>query len=238
MKKLLIFKVLFSFIFLYIGSAQPQLEIIGGDTYDWGDVKGVDKVQAKVQIRNSGTELLKIYEVKPTCGCTTAPLDKNELKPGEIATLDITLSLSGRQNQVTKTIRIKSNDPNASEKVLWLKCNVIRNLSIPNKFLSYKDMTVGYEKEEKIPITNTSKENITLSDFSVDNPDLSINLQGKVVLKPGETKYLIGVAKPRESGNFRAIIKFKTTDPENPEVIINAFGKVNQSPIFNESNKK
>ncbi len=238
MRRVVYLSILLAFASIFVTMAQPKIEIVGGDTYDWGDVKGENKLNAKVKIRNAGTELLKIYEVKPTCGCTTAPLDKNELKPGEIATLDITLSVAGRQNQVTKTIRIKSNDPNAAEKILWLKCNVIRNLSIPTRYLSFKDMTVGYEKEEKIPITNTSKQNITLSDFTVDNPDLKINLQGKVVLKPGETKYLIGIAKPNESGNFRAVVTFKTTDPENPLVTINAFGRVAQSPIFNEKNKK
>lgn len=215
--------------------AQPKLEILGGDTYNWGDVKGsTNELKAKVLLKNAGTDKLIIKEVKPTCGCTTAPLDKSELQPGEIATLDITLKITGKSNQLSKTIRIISNDPNAAEKVLWLKCNIIRDLQIsPSTYFSFTDMTVGYEKESKISIKNNSKGVIKLSDFEVEPKNLTINLKGEISIKPGQEIDLIAKATPDQAGNFRGSVKFKTTDPDNKEINVSAFGRVKQSPIFN-----
>jgi hypothetical protein len=188
-------------------------------------------------LKNAGTELLKITNVKPTCGCTTAPLDKNELKPGEIATLDITLNIAGRTNNVSKTVKIESNDPNSAEKILWLKCNAIRDLYISNTYLSFQDMTVGYDKEAKISIKNNSKNPIKLYDFDVDNSELKINLRGNVEVQPGKQIELVAIATPKASGNFRGIVKFKTSDPDNQNVTLNAFGRVKDSPIFNNPNQ-
>ncbi len=98
--------------------AQPKIEIVGGDTYDWGTVKRTDDpLRAKIKIKNVGTEVLKITEVKPGCGCTTAPLDKNELKPGEEASLDVTLRITGYQGNVTKKCQNSLERPNKSKQI-------------------------------------------------------------------------------------------------------------------------
>ncbi|MBI3259067.1 MAG: DUF1573 domain-containing protein, partial [Ignavibacteriae bacterium] len=96
-----------------IAIAQPKIEIVGGDTHDWGKVKAKDSpLKAVVKLKNVGSELLKITEVHPGCGCTkTAELDKKELKPGEIATTEISLNLGTSSGQLTKTVAITSNDP-------------------------------------------------------------------------------------------------------------------------------
>lgn len=57
--------------------AQPKISIQGGDTQDWGKVKPKDSpLKASIKITNEGSEELKISDVRPGCGCTTAPLDK------------------------------------------------------------------------------------------------------------------------------------------------------------------
>jgi len=227
-------------IFLLAVSAaisQPKIEIVGGDTYDWGEVNDSQTtLKAKVKIKNAGNEKLNITEVKPTCGCTTAPLDKNELQPGEFATLDITLRTGGSGNELSKTIRIMSNDPKEAQKILWLKCKIIREFQVsPNKFFSFQDMTVGNEKTEKVTLMNNSKEVIKLSDFVVEPKELTINLRGEVNIKPGQKVDLVATARPKEQGNFRGSVTFKTNQKDNAEVTINAFGRVKPNPIFNDN---
>ena len=94
-------------------------------------------------------------------------------------------------------------------------------------------MTVGNNKEAKISIKNNSKEVIKLSDFKIEPANLKINLKGKVDIKPGQKLDLIATATPDQPGNFRGSVKFKTTNKNNKEVTINAFGRVKKSPIFN-----
>ena len=84
MKALLTFCSLFLMAALAVGSAlsQPKVsvdksEIDLGVTYN-GQVR-----KAKILIRNSGKETLKILSVQTSCGCTAFIQPKSELKPGE-----------------------------------------------------------------------------------------------------------------------------------------------------------
>jgi len=74
------FVLILSMIFAIVscGYSQQKLEVIGCNNYDWGTTYPKDSpLKVKIKIKNSGNDILKIYEVKPACGCTTAPLDKN-----------------------------------------------------------------------------------------------------------------------------------------------------------------
>ena len=75
--------------------AQPKLIMVAGDTYDWGVVTDLAApLKSRIELKNVGTQEVVIDEVKPTCGCTLAPLEKNRLQPGESTFMNITLSLT------------------------------------------------------------------------------------------------------------------------------------------------
>lgn len=215
--------------------AQPKLEITGGDVVDWKDVSPKDNpLVSNVEIKNTGTELLKISEVKPTCGCTTAPLGKYDLEPGESTIMKVTLNVGSASGKLHKTIRISSNDPAASMKTVSLKANLIRPIEIkPTSYFNFNQLTVGSEASSKLFLKNTTKESITISDFQVEPNYLKIDLKGKVVLKPGEEVELNATIKPDKAGYVNASVKMKTSNSEIPELDIRGYGNVKESPIFN-----
>lgn len=215
--------------------AQPKIEIVGGDSYDWGTVKPTqDPLKAKVKIKNVGNEVLKITEVKPGCGCTTAPLDKNELKPGEEATLDVTLRIAGYSGNVVKSIRIASNDPNNPNKYLYLKANVFHPISVtPTSYFAFNEMTVGQEATAKVTLKNNTNESITISDVQVAPDNLNVNLPKKLTLKAGESYEIVAKVVPDKKGYFNCTIKMKTSNPDQKEIVIPGYGNVKESQLFN-----
>ncbi|MGC8749067.1 MAG: DUF1573 domain-containing protein [Candidatus Kapaibacteriota bacterium] len=232
MKRLFVL-VLLTFPILLL--AQPKIEIVGGDSYDWGTVKATqDPLKAKIKIKNTGTEVLKITEVKPGCGCTTAPLDKNELKPGEEATLDVSLRIAGYQGNVVKSIRIASNDPTNPNKYLYLKANIFVPISItPTSYFAFNEMTVGKEATAKVTIKNNTNESITITPEQVVPDNLNINIPKKLVLKAGESFDVIAKVVPDKKGYFNCSIKLHTTNSDQKEIIIPGYGNVKESPLFN-----
>ncbi|MGB9772179.1 MAG: DUF1573 domain-containing protein [Candidatus Kapaibacteriota bacterium] len=232
MKRLFVL-VLLTFPILLL--AQPKIEIVGGDSYDWGTVKATqDPLKAKIKIKNTGTEVLKITEVKPGCGCTTAPLDKNELKPGEEATLDVSLRIAGYQGNVVKSIRIASNDPTNPNKYLYLKANIFVPISItPTSYFAFNEMTVGKEATAKVTIKNNTNESITITPEQVVPDNLNINIPKKLVLKAGESFDVVAKVVPDKKGYFNCSIKLHTTNSDQKEIIIPGYGNVKESPLFN-----
>lgn len=232
MKKIILIIALLS-IGLNLSYAQPAIEIIGGDTYDWGKVKAKQKLlRAEIKIKNSGDEVLDIIRIKPSCGCTTAPLSKNKLSPGETATMNVTLNTSGRTGNVKKSIRIQSNDPNNQHKILWIKADIFTPIITNPVYLNFSKMMVGFDAVAKVKIKNNSDQAITFKDFRANPENMIINLHGIKELQPGEEMELIARVKPEKQGNFNSLVYMSTSHPDHPRFIIKGFGRVKESPIF------
>ncbi|MCL5991764.1 MAG: DUF1573 domain-containing protein [Bacteroidetes bacterium] len=238
MKYLVLSIVLLSFVLLNSTNAQPKLEIVGGDTYNWNKVTPKESpLSAKIQLKNAGTDTLVISNVKPGCGCTTAPLDKSKLGPNEVGTLDVKLNISNRPGAVTKSISITSNDPKTPNATLFLKAEVKVDIEISPQYFTFNDMRVGQEAVSKVKIINHSNENVTFSDFSNTPENVSFNLSKSFVLKPNEEIEITERAKPDKKGYFSSTLKMITSHPDFKELVISGYGPVAESPIFNNNEK-
>ncbi|MEY3313380.1 MAG: hypothetical protein RLZZ578_900 [Bacteroidota bacterium] len=212
--------------------AQPKITIIGGDTQDWGKVKPKDDpLKATIKIKNEGNEMLKITDVRPGCGCTTAPLDTNKLNPGEMASMVVTLKLGATSGMMTKSITISSNDPQNATKVLYLKADVVRPIQIlPTQYFSFGEMTAGTKSEAKLIIRNTSTQDIVLSDFETV-AGISLNLTKPTTIPGGGEVELIAKVTPNEKGYFNGVVKMKTNHPDYSSLDIIAYGNVKPSVV-------
>lgn len=225
-------------------AAQPKIEVIGGKTYDWGKIKAPKEgfVEAEIKMRNVGTDVLMLTEIKPGCGCTKTDPDKTELKANEVSTMKVRLNISPSQaGPLTKGITIRSNSADA-DSVLYvsLKVDVMRALQIsPAPFLSFIDMQPGVESTARVELINNDPADIELSDFKTDN-NLVLNVTGKKTLKPGERFELIARAVPEKTGSYAAKVTFKTSHPDHESIDISAYGMVMEpkSPVFQKNTAK
>ncbi|MDT3739599.1 MAG: DUF1573 domain-containing protein [Candidatus Kapabacteria bacterium] len=215
--------------------AQPKLELVGGDTKNWGRVTlKQSPLKFNLVLKNSGNQELKITRLKPTCGCTTAPLKTNELKPGESTTVEVSLSIQGNSGKLHKQIAIETNDPAKPYVNYMLMAEVVLPLTVsPTTYLPFSNLQVGVESQAKLKIKNTSEGSITLTEIKTNLPELKVNLKNDLLLKPGQEVELIAKIKPGKSGNLSARVSIKTNNVEIPELVINGFGKVEPSPFFN-----
>lgn len=237
MKKFSISMVLVALFAFSFTLASPKLRIVEGDLYNWGQVKAKDSpLKTQVHIVNDGDSLLVLTAVKPTCGCTTAPLDKSELKHGDTATVSITLNITPTGGKVSKSIRITSNDLSQSTKILALEADVMVPIDVqPTKFLPFDNVKVGQTSESRVKIKNSSNQDITLSNFESSPDYLTINLKEPIYLKPNSEVELIAKVKPDKAGYFNCWIKMKTTHPDYPDFTIYGYGNVAESPVFNNT---
>jgi hypothetical protein len=213
----------------------PKLEIIGGDSYDWGKVSPKDDpLKAVVVLKNTGDDTLVISEVKPACGCTNAPLYKTKLFPGDTTALNITLRIGTSAHELSKTVRITSNDPVNANKILVLKANVFHPVQVsPNPYFAFNTMKVGQEASSELKIKNNTEKAVTLSKFEITPEGLVINLKDGQTIKPGEEISIIAKYKPSKTGYFNCSVKMKTSSEEMPELFISGYGNVQESAIFN-----
>lgn len=109
--------------------AQADLKI-PAETFDFGIMPQNAKVTGGYWLISSGTDTLRISDVKPGCGCTKAPLNTNTLAPGDSTFLEISFNSKQYKGNIRKGIRISSN---AAE--------TIRNISLAGTVQIQMDST-------------------------------------------------------------------------------------------------
>jgi hypothetical protein len=223
------------FVSFGVMSAQPKIEIIGGDKYDWGKVKPKDSpLKTKVLVKNTGNEDLKILNVKPSCGCTAAPIDKNILKPNETATIDLSFNVGNNPGVNSKTLTITSNDPSNGTKIFRLQAELVKPVTFsPSQYFTFANLKVGTEATSTLTIENISGKEIKISDIDINPKDLKINLKDGKVLKAGEKFDLTAKITPDKAGYLNCTVNMKTNHPDQPEISVTGYGKVEESAVFN-----
>ncbi|MCX6139294.1 MAG: DUF1573 domain-containing protein [Candidatus Kapabacteria bacterium] len=253
--------VVLALIGLSAGSvyAQPKLEVVGGETYDWGKVKPPKEghLEAEIKMKNVGDRAMKLTEVRPGCGCTKTDPDKFELAPGEVSTMKVKLNISPAQSgPVMKNITVswadlegnkaltafRSNStpvPTGADTVvrsgyIWLKADVQRELMFtPSIYFSFNDLKVGQESTSKLDVVNNSDKDVIFSDWTTEG-GIVCNQATRVTLKPGQKLEIIAKLIPSVKGNYTGGVKVKTSNPDNAEVDLKAYGFVQEStsPVF------
>ncbi|RMG20608.1 MAG: DUF1573 domain-containing protein [Bacteroidetes bacterium] len=98
-------------------AALPNIEF-ATTSYEGGKVLEGEKVSYAFPFTNTGKQDLIIESVKASCGCTaTAPKDK-VIKPGQASEIVATFDSRGRRGRQSKSITVKTNDPDNPTTVL------------------------------------------------------------------------------------------------------------------------
>jgi hypothetical protein len=218
----------------YISFAQPQIDISSGATYDWGNVRpGQNPLNGKFIIKNTGNDTLRITKVQPSCGCTSAPLQKYELAPNESTELNVSLNISSYEGHIEKYIDIYSNDMTAPQKRLTLLANIERIIKVePGNVVSFMQMTVGKTQTQSVQIKNYGDKDVELTISEYYPKTLLLKFESPKILKKGESYPLDITINADKPGIIKGRILIKTNNSEIPELPIYIYGDIAPSPIF------
>ncbi len=215
-------------------SAQGKIEIVGGNTHDWGVVPP-SNLTTTVEVKNVGQGDLKITEVRPGCGCTLASkIDKDVLKPGESGKFNIGLNVATYQpGPVSKIVTIRSSDPVDSVTILKLAATIKRDITVtPSNFFLVNGGKIGVETATPaIHIKNTSDQPVTVfpPQFGEGNVKVRFDMKGKKELKPGEDLELVAYVTPLEKDGMHGTVKMKTSSKDQENVDLNISGTMAQA---------
>ena len=203
MKRILLYAAILAFTLSTVTFSQPKLFIEGGDTYNWGRVKQTDgPLKAEVKLWNKGTDTLLITRVRPGCGCTTAPLDKDKVAPDDFATLNITLNIAHYKGSIGKSISIGTNDPENENKVYFIRCDIYQPISFNPNFVNFENMIQNSETASNITVINSTNEEIKITEIKTEPADVVVSCKnGDVIPANGEYEVKV-VAKSSQTGPY------------------------------------
>ncbi|NOT01383.1 MAG: redoxin family protein [Phycisphaerales bacterium] len=161
-------------------------------THDFGEIWSGNKIDHTFEVKNTGTSILKINKVKPSCGCTVAKQYDKEIAPGATGKIPISIDTTRLQSRITKTISVESNDPDEATMRLTVTGTVNQRVSIepnnggtfgrvkPNELLK---RTLTLKNNTETPVELTLK-NATTGAFKAELKEIE---KGKVYEMAVET---------------------------------------------------
>jgi hypothetical protein len=128
------------------------------DIWDFGSIPKGGVVTHAFNFKNNGTDTLEVTNVKPTCGCTLAPLSNSHIAPGDQASIKATFNTQKFNGRVSKQIYVDSNDPiNPYLKVSFSAIinNPLQTIVPSPAEADFDTIKAGTPTKIKITITNT-----------------------------------------------------------------------------------
>ncbi len=158
--------------------------------WDFGYVPKTGKVVHTYQIKNVGEDTLVIAKVRTTCGCTNAPLSKQELAPNETAELSVIFDPNKvKVGQTTKRVQVISNDPNNpfAEVAFTAKIGTSSSLvKITPASIDFDSVSPGSQQVKTLIIENVSGERLSMKKVEGPGSNFSLDLEDGI-LEPGES---------------------------------------------------
>ncbi len=169
---------------------------------------GDQEAVAKFHYTNKTDKLVRITNVRTSCGCTVASLPKNEVPPGESGDLTATLKIGGRSGMQQKVVTVETDDPKQASINLTLKANVTPAVEIQPPFVFWQS---GEEAKPKTITVKAAKEiPITKVDVLSSSQDFTTKVEKGSA--PGEFKINI---EPKDTAEART--GTLTIKPDYPE---------------------
>lgn len=181
-------------------------------TIDFGEVDAGKSVDIKFEFENTGDDVLVIKNIRSTCGCTVAKVEKKEYNPGEKGEIPVKFFSRGYRGKITKTVTVTTNDKDNIYTVLKITGNVnLKDFAqaelTPDK-LNYEEIKLNKSHKKTFKIKNTGTIDLRIIEVT-HGPEINIEFTKKLI-KPKEEAEVIVNLHAMDAGKFTSFIKIRT----------------------------
>lgn len=226
---------LFTVISVLPQTVEPKVSIQQTE-YDFGNINQGETVNHSFLISNTGGSLLKLSDIKASCGCTAAIPDKQELKPGESTQIVVTFNSAGRKGPQTKTVNIKTNDPSKPVIKLTIRGNIIVSENQEKRagaiiYFPETQHNFGTVKEGDVLTYNFAIENKGTQPLIIKNVKSSCGCTAALVnektINPGQSSSIkVEFDTNGRLGKVTKTIAVISNDNKDPNKIITIFADI------------
>jgi hypothetical protein len=143
------------------GAAPPSL-VFESETCDLGSVVQGERPECVFPFANAGEGELRILEVLPSCGCTTALPGPALLRAGERGALRVVFDSENFAGEIVKEIEVRSNDPARPARTLRLRSLVEPEIEFEPPAVTFDPVRPGTPARQVVTLTNRRAEPVRL----------------------------------------------------------------------------
>lgn len=197
----------------------PMLEVVGGPTFDFGNIYRGQRVSHIFTLKNEGADTLLIKNVSSSCGCTAAITSSMRVPPLSKTELNVTFNSEGYSGQVSKIVTVTSNDTISPMLQVKITANVLAVLEFNPGYIFVQRAKLDSISTTAVELKNTTSTALKILSVEPGVEGLKIDFKKKT-LKPNEATTLIATFRPTREGMANSNVVLKTDFKAQPEASI------------------
>jgi hypothetical protein len=171
-----------------------------------------EAVEAHFTFRNTGQTPVTIKSLRPSCGCTTAKLEKKTYAPGEQGEVLARFVFGSRKGQHRLLVNVVTDDKPKEPTVLDLRVYIHDPVSIAPALVYWK--TGESPTAKTVQVNAEAGQPVHVKSVTSSNPRVTAALQ---IVKPG-AQYIVSVTPADTTQKESAEISVQTDfPPDSPQ---------------------
>jgi hypothetical protein len=139
-------------------AATPPAITFESETCELGSVVQGEQPACVFTLANRGGDDLRILQVEPSCGCTSALLSAPLLHAGESGGIRVVFDSDNFAGEVVKEVEVRSNDPARRSVTLRVKALVEPEIDFEPRVVAFDDVRAGPPLGQVVMLTNRRAE--------------------------------------------------------------------------------
>lgn len=183
--------------------------LVVSDSWDFGFMPQNAKVTHRYILENTGDDTLFIEEVKPTCGCTSAPLSKDKLAPGEKVPVDVTFDSKTFNGALTKHVNVVSSDKESPRYELSFKAHVGAAPAVglsAGSDIRFDKVAVNEARQARLPLVNLAAGPVNIRIADAPGAFLKASLSRESLAPREQAELVVETASALPAGDFHSSV--------------------------------
>ncbi len=210
---------------------QPRL-VVPEPVFDFGPQSNDQSIDHTFVLHNEGDALLRIENIRSSCGCTVGHVSTHEIEPGGTAEITATYNLRGRQGRQRSNLTIETNDPRMPRTRLTMMGEAVRHMQVVPQRLFFDQVVMGQSATREVEIQGLPGQDFEITDTAFSSDVFS--LEGIQELAPHHYRLAVKVRPASQAGTRQDVLRVSTSHERFPvvhvPVHVNVVGALTVAP--------
>ena len=204
-------------------SDKPKI-VFEEQIYNFGKIYIGEIVEHGFKFKNQGSGELIVNNVKSSCGCTAALVSKSHLLKDEAGEVQVKFNPGRYVGKVSKSVTVNSNDPKSSSVKLTIAGEVIEEVSVYPRLISFGIIRKGDSCTRSVEIKTIPELKIEIK--KVESPNPYISFTENKTDKNSTYRFQVTLSNYGYVGKFSGVIFIYTSSNKQERLDIPFSGEV------------
>lgn len=223
--------ICFASLLLLCGSVSADQftdQMMSTQKIDFGVIATGSEVPKFIEIKNVHRETYQIAEVKTSCSCAKATIDKTVIQPGETALISVQMNTRNFRQRKDSNVIIQFNAPRFAEVRVPVTAYIRTDVVFTPGLVQFGDVEAGTEGTAVVDIAYAGRPDWDIDNIKITNKNLTATLEPVGQRVGGQLNYKLTMklSQGATAGRIRDMITIVTNDRTNPNVPLMVDGVV------------